>query len=70
MKEQINLYQFGGKNVRVVVDDGKVIEGFVRTYDSAIDNDEGVQGIAIDTGLTGTLTYLFENEIISIEVID
>lgn len=66
----MNYFQFYGKKVKIIADDGQEIVGTVKTYYSAIDNDEGMQSISLDTGLPGTLTCVFENEIASIEVIN
>lgn len=61
-----SLKNYFNKNVRVVDIDGNEIKGYVETYTSAIDSDEGVEEIAIKSN--AKLIGITENEIQLIEI--
>ena len=59
----MGLGKYFGKRIRVTVDDGQVFEG-VGEYDtSALDNPNGIASICVGD------YELYENEIVSIEVV-
>ncbi len=58
----MKLYEVEGKKVRIKTDDGQVFEGKAYDYTSALDNEPDPASISIGD------TEIFENEIISIEV--
>lgn len=60
---RVNLYEAWGKFVRITTDDGQVFEGKATDYTSALDNDPDPASICIGD------TELYENEIVSIEML-
>ena len=61
----MNLKQFYNHNVRITYkDDGTMVSGYCNVFVSAPDND-GVEGIALDTGV-----WIDANEIKTIEIIN
>lgn len=59
----MKLYEACGKNVRIKTNDGQIFEGIAYDYTSALDNDPEPASISVGD------TELYENEIISIEVL-
>ena len=66
----MKLFEFRDKKVKIIDIDGQELIGIVTDYDSANNNDEGRSGISVDTGLPGIVTFFFENEIESIEIVN
>lgn len=62
------LREYLGKNVKIITINKKERKGFIDAYTPAIDNDENEDSIVIDIG--SEYIELFENEIISIEIIE
>ena len=59
----MKLGEFNGKNIRVTLLTGKVIQGKAYDYISALDNTPGIASITIDH------IEIFETEIRSIELL-
>ena len=69
----MKLWEFVGKNVKIVYKDGAVLDGYVHDYDDGEDNDDGIDSLSISNKETkegGFLYGVSENEIESIEIID
>lgn len=62
-----SLIGYLNKNVKIVDIDGIEITGYVKTYTPAIDSDDSIEEIAIQSN--GKLIGIGENEIQSIEMI-
>lgn len=60
----MNLWEYSGKDVKVITDDGKVFEGKAYDYTPAQDNTPEIASISIG------IYELYENEIKSIELLD
>lgn len=59
----MKLYEVEGKNARIILDDGTVLEGFAYDYTSAQDNEPDPESITIGH------TEIFAPEIVKIELI-
>lgn len=60
----MKLWEYSGKNVKIITVDGQIFEGKAYDYTSAQDNTPEIASISIDH------YELYENEIESIEIID
>ena len=43
----MNLWEYNGKNVKILADDGRVYIGIADLYTSALDNPDGLESICI-----------------------
>ena len=59
----MKLWEYEGKNVRIIMTDGEVFNGFAHDYIAAEDNEPYSESISIDN------VELFANEIKSIELL-
>ena len=59
----MRLWEYSGKHVKILTDDGQIFEGIARDYTSELDNPGGVACISI-----GNIEFE-ETEIINIEVV-
>ena len=59
----MKLWEYEGKNVRIIMADGEVFNGFAHDYTAAEDNEPYSESISIDN------IELFANEIKSIELL-
>ena len=64
----MNLWEYVGKNIKVICDDGQIIKGKCDEYTQALDNEPEIASISI--ARIGYGIEIYENEIESIEVID
>lgn len=60
----MKLWQYSGKKIRIITDDGKIFEGKAYDYIPAQDNTPEIASISIG------YNELYENEIKSIEVLE
>ena len=61
--DDMKLWKYSGKHIKITADDGQVFEGIAQDYVSELDNPSGVSCISI-----GDIEFE-ENEIVKIEVI-
>ncbi|GGJ61348.1 hypothetical protein GGR02_001185 [Anoxybacillus voinovskiensis] len=69
----MKLWEYVGKNVRIVYKDGDVLEGFVRDYCDGEDSEDGIDSLVITNKETKGKGYVFgvsENEIKSITILN
>ncbi len=66
-----NLEQYYGKNVIITDNDGIIYKGYVGFYESASNNDNGEDSIAIFSNPEAKEGFeLYESEIVKIEVVE
>lgn len=63
----MKLWEYVGMDIKVVCDDGQVIEGYCDGYTQALDNEPEIDSITI--AREGYVIEILENEIESIKVI-
>jgi len=63
------LYYYLGHQVRVQIDDGRIIKGEAESFSDSFDSDVGEETIGISMSPT-TLLSLAPSDIVSIEIID
>ena len=76
--KEFEMYKAEGKNIRVICEDGDVLEGFCSEFSTAYDNDEPEEasitlknGKKVKSGESlYPLTEIFESEIESIEYLN
>ncbi|CAG9620874.1 hypothetical protein [Sutcliffiella rhizosphaerae] len=69
----MKLWQYVGKNVRIVYKDGDILEGFVRDYDDGEDTEDGIDSLDIVNKESKEGSYILgvkETEIKTIQEID
>lgn len=66
----MNFEQYDRRVVKIVLNNGEIIEGFVYDYCSIVDNKEGYASISIVNQENRSRYTVLENEIQSIEEID
>ena len=69
----MNLWEYVGKNIKVICNDGQIIKGKCDEYTQALDNEPEIASISIASISIARIGYgieIYENEIESIEVID
>jgi len=69
----MRLWEYVGKNVRIVYKDGDVLEGYVLDYCDGEDNEDGIDSLVItneETKREGYLLGVSENEIKSITILN
>lgn len=63
----MNLWEYVGKNIKIICKDGQVIKGKCDCYTQALDNEPEIASISIER--KGYGIEIFENEIRTIEII-
>jgi hypothetical protein len=63
----VKLWEYVGKEIKVICNNGKVFEGKCTDYTQALDNEPEIDSIGLKT--TGLSYELYQNEIKSIEVV-
>ena len=69
----MRLWEYVGKNVRIMYKDGDVLEGYVLDYCDGEDNEDGIDSLVItneETKREGYLLGVSENEIKSITILN
>ncbi|MBB6177063.1 MULTISPECIES: hypothetical protein [Anoxybacillus] len=69
----MRLWEYVGKDVRIVFKDGDVLEGYVLDYCDGEDNEDGIDSLTITNEETKGKGYVFgvsENEIKSITILN
>lgn len=64
----MDLWQYWGKQVKITFTDGQVLSGLAGSIESKADSDNGIASIDLETN--DGIIAAYENEIVSIEVLN